>query len=776
MIKSRRLSAESFVHPALASRDAHWSERGTWDAAWIAPEIQVEGVFAYRLRFETLSTRRVILHVSADERFELLLDGNLLDTGPGPSDLAAWAFVTVEVDLTAGVHHLAARVWRLAARAPYSTMSAGRLGFILQSEGISPPLHTGHAQWEVAPLAGIRFSESRSVLAAGWNSHVDGGEYPTGWDVGARWEGFARPAALERGRSAHGANEYPVMTRLLVPTGLPAQQRDTRGFGTVRSVRFLERPADADESVLDALTDLIERERGATVAPGIAVELICDLEDYVCAYTRATTAGGDGARVEVWWQESLYEITGAKGDRGIVQGKEFPDGERGPTPVGHTFRCGPCEATFSTLWWNAGRFVRIVVDTTCASEPLRISAFSLLTTRYPYSDRAVVQAADPDLAWVVDACTRTFHNCSHESMMDCPFYEQLQYVGDSRIQALLAYATSDDDRLARSAIDSFDRSRSLPTGLTASRYPSRVRQEIPGFSLWWVAMVHDFALWRGDRAFVRSMLPGVRSVLEVFSAHTSEEGLLQPPPGWQFVDWVDGWIDGVPPGAQPGHPYAHLQLQYALVLRMASQLESWMGEPHLADVYDTRRRLVLDAAKASFWDDRARMYSDDLAHTAWSQHAQVLAVLSGAPDGALALSEAMSRGDVASTSLYFAFYLIDALGEIGDYRGLRTELDRWIALRETGLLTTPEEPEPSRSDCHAWSAHPIIHLMTRAVGVCPAAPGWSEVFIGEPVPGIGDLQVSLPTPRGVLEVELVAGSVTYRWPEGVRIVSKDLPS
>ncbi|WP_368498225.1 hypothetical protein [Herbiconiux sp. A18JL235] len=741
---------------------------------WITSVQQTEGVFGFRLSFKTAHPERLVLHVSADERFELYLDGQLLDTGPGPADRVAWAFVTLEAEVPAGHHHLAARVWRLGDRAPYSQMSAHRLGFILQSEGVSPPLHTGHAPWVVAPLAGIRFSESDSTRAAGWNSHFDGSAYPSGWEVGEARAQFGPPVVLERGRSAQDANEYSLSTRLLVPTRLPAQQRSSRGLGTVRAATFLDRDAVAGDHLLSALVDLIESGNDTVVPPGVAVELICDLEDYICAYTRLTAEGGEGARIGVWWQESLYEHDGQKGNRDIVAGKVFPDGERSSAPAGHTFIAGGGPCSFSTLWWNAGRYIRFVVDTTGASHPTRIAALTLLATRYPYDSRAGVEPSDPDLAWVVEVCTRTLHNCSHESMMDCPYYEQLQYVGDSRMQALLAYATTDDDRLARAAIEAFDRSRSLPSGLTASRYPSRVRQEIPGFSLWWVAMVYDFALWRGDEVFVRSMLPGVRAVLDVFYAHLDGEGLLRPPNGWQFVDWVDDWAQGVPPGAQAGQPYAHLQFQYALALAMGAQVEEWMGEPHLAEMHTERRRHVLSAAERFFWDDQRGVYADDVAHSAFSEHAQALAVLAGAAHGSKGLARVLTDDQAAKASHYFAFYVIEALGVVGDHRQIRAQLQRWTALRPTGLLTTPEEPEPSRSDCHAWSAHPIVHLATTAVGVKPAAPGWSKIRISDPVRGIGELRVSIPTPRGVLHADFVGGSAAYRWQNGDHLSSDDL--
>ena len=102
--------------------------------------------------------------------------------------------------------------------------------------------------------------------------------------------------------------------------------------------------------------------------------------------------------------------------------------------------------------------------------------------------------------------------------MDCPYYEQLQYAGDTRIQALVSLYMSGDDRLVRNAIAQLNDSRT-PEGATYSRAPSRLQQYIPPFSLWWIGMVHDFWTYRDDPQFVREMLPGVRQVLTFFSRY-----------------------------------------------------------------------------------------------------------------------------------------------------------------------------------------------------------------------------------------------------------------
>ena len=72
-------------------------------------------------------------------------------------------------------------------------------------------------------------------------------------------------------------------------------------------------------------------------------------------------------------------------------------------------------------------------------------------------------------------------------------------MGDTRIQALISLYVDGDDRLMRKAIKMYDYSRSYE-GITTSRYPSRVPQYIPPFSLYWINMVHDYWMYRDDPA------------------------------------------------------------------------------------------------------------------------------------------------------------------------------------------------------------------------------------------------------------------------------------
>jgi hypothetical protein len=108
---------------------------------------------------------------------------------------------------------------------------------------------------------------------------------------------------------------------------------------------------------------------------------------------------------------------------------------------------------------------------------------------------------------------------------------------------------------------------------------------------------------------------------------------------------------------------------------------------------------------------------------------------------------------MTAATYYFRFYLARALDHAGmgdNYLGL---LGPWKTMLSLGLSTWAESPEPTRSDSHAWSAHPNYDLLTIVAGLKPAAPGFRTVSIE---PHLGDLKhvsASMPTPHGAVSVQ-----------------------
>jgi hypothetical protein len=77
---------------------------------------------------------------------------------------------------------------------------------------------------------------------------------------------------------------------------------------------------------------------------------------------------------------------------------------------------------------------------------------------------------------------------------------------------------------------------------------------------------------------------------------------------------------------------------------------------------------------------------------------------------------------------------------------------------DKGLTTWAERPEgtrnPSRSDCHAWSASPNFELFRTVLGIDSAAPGFKRVVI-RPFPGrLARVEGAIPHPAGEIAVSL----------------------
>ena len=103
---------------------------------------------------------------------------------------------------------------------------------------------------------------------------------------------------------------------------------------------------------------------------------------------------------------------------------------------------------------------------------------------------------------------------------------------------------------------------------------------------------------------------------------------------------------------------------------------------------------------------------------------------------------------------YFGFYVFEALRKVGLGDRYIEQLAPWREMLALGLTSTPENPEPTRSDTHAWAAHPNYGLLATVLGVRPSAPGFRTVRIA---PALGPLQTrrgGFPHPRGDIDVAL----------------------
>lgn len=740
-----------YQSPQPASPPGKW-QTTTWDAQWLAhptAPVRQYGVYHFRRTINLPEKpQRFVVHVSADNRYRLFVNGKAAAMGPARGDTQHWHYETVDLApfMQAGSNTLAAQVWHLAESAPLAQMSY-QLGFVLQGDGPTEAVANTNSNWKVWQNAAyspqrIDAVKLNTYLAVGDGDRVEAARYPWGWEqpgfTDSQWPA-ARPmwfAAKPRGLGTDG-------NWALVPRPIPPMESRPVRLGSVR------------------------RAEGVTVPPGFVLgnaELVIpartravilfDQKTLTNAFPELTISAGNGATITLTYAEGLFDAAGRKGNRNDIDGKQIRGMEDQFVADG-----GP-RRTFRPLWFRTYRYLQLTVET--KDEPLTINNLQGDFYGYPFEQKGQFASPDSSLARIWDVGWRTARLCAAETYFDCPYYEQLQYIGDTRIQALISLYVAGDDRLMRRAILDFDQSR-LAEGLTYSRYPSSDPQVIPTFSLFWVCMIHDYWMHRRDDAFVSDRLAGIEAVLRWHEARLDRQtGLNGPLTWWNFVDWSWPWntserIGGVPDGAKTGGS-SILTLQQAYTYLRAADLFAHYGQNQRAEHYRELARRLNKAVMDRCYVPGKGLLADTPAKQQFSQHANIFAVLTNAiPTGQQreVLKKVLAQNPADSlrpATYYFTFYLFQALKKTGLGDEFLPQLQPWHTMIANGLTTFAENPEPTRSDCHAWSASPIYEFLSTVCGINPAEPGFRSVRIEPYLGTLPRAEGTLPHPNGPITV------------------------
>jgi hypothetical protein len=725
-----------------------------WRASWITSLDAPAKATAF-LHFRKSFVLDVVpasfpVYVSADDQFQLRVNGKLVGFGPSVGDTLHWPYEVYDIApfLHEGSNVIAATVWHFGEDAPVRQMSE-RLGFVLDCDPGSAADISTDKSWEVELEPGITTLDIPPAVKAQYyvsslGERFDGAAFDWNWDAAPASGGNWKNAAVIGRAIARGKNDTSTVWQM-VADGLPHMERSHRATGSVVRIVGLGNAGAFPEGDL-------------TVPAHTQATVLLDAGQVITAFPELTLSGGRGATVSATYTEALYGPGDLKGNRNEVGDKTAQGLMDQIVPDGGDRR------QYTPLDWRTWRYLQLTIDT--ADQPIVLNGLKTWFTAYPLTNDASFHSDDPVLSKIWQTGWDTLRICAHDTYMDTPYWERLQYVGDSRIEALVTYATTTDDRLPREAIQAFHNSL-LSDGITLSRYPSRKFQSIPGFSLYYVGMVHDFWMYRNDPGFVRSQISAVRSTLDFFRARQNKDDLLGVLPWWPFVDWANGFERGVPPQTAEGDS-SILSLQFVEALRYAADMEDSLGDPALAreDRQDADR--IAKAVYTLCWSDKEHLLADTPEKTHFSQHANIYGVwLDVIPRGMqrsvmeriLSSSDAAFAPDTApaalsNASFYYRFYLARALLHAGLGDRYIDTLEPWRVMLAHGLTTWAETPEPTRSDSHAWSAHPTYDLLSSVAGVMPGSPGFSSVHIEPHLGKLRQVTAAVPTPRGIVQVDL----------------------
>lgn len=720
------------------------NERKSWNANWISAQGidgNAYGVYYFRKNINVdEKPERFIIHVSADNRYKLFVNGELVSLGPARGDIYFWNYETLDLApfLKSGENNISALVWNEGELRPEAQMSI-RTAFILQGNTEKEEILNTNNSWKC--MQDMGYSAAPSIFCASTGEMVDMRKSIMDWNAptldDSKWPN-ARilTRALVKG-------EWDGAGWMLVPSTLPQMELKYDRIKSLRKIEGMTAPADFPET-----------KTTVTIPAHTKVTMLLDQTYLTNAYLTLTFDKGENAQIGIKYAETLMdEFTGfgaRKSNRNKVDGKIFYG--RRDSLISN----GQMGQNYTTLYWRTFRYIQLSVQT--EDEPLTITDIYGTFTGYPFQQEAVFNTENDEINKMLDIGWRTARLCAMDTYWDCPFYEQLQYIGDTRIQAMITYYNSSDDRLARNALTLMDHSR-LAEGVTLSRYPSKGTQVISTFSLWYIGMLHDYWMYRPDAEFVKEKLAGTRAILDFFSKYQQEDGSLKDTPYWNFVDWAngDGWMIGISPKGPDGSS-AIIDMQLLCAYQWAATLESKLGMAAYAELYKQKADHLKETIRNKYWDSSRNLFSDTKEKKHFSQHANALAILTGLieKDNVKPICNSLLTDEsLTQCTLYFSYYLYQALvkGGMGDY--YMDWLDVWRNAMEEGLTTWPETSnlEYTRSECHAWSSSPNIEFYRTVLGIDSDAPGFSSIKIEPHLGALTNVGGKIPHPKGEISVK-----------------------
>jgi alpha-L-rhamnosidase len=450
---------------------------------------------------------------------------------------------------------------------------------------------------------------------------------------------------------------------------------------------------------------------------------------------------------------------------------------------------GEGRAVFRPTLWRSFRYIRLRLK--YCEAPLTLRRADAIEVTYPFEKRGSFACDDPRLVDIHRICATTVDLCSIESLMDTPSREQAQWLGD--VAAVTVPAIVDAYGDAELPGKFF---RQAAAGAQPSGYISNItnveaggwQNDIPDYSLWWVIALWHYYLHFGDTRYLHECYPALQRIMEAHLRHRDPAGLIDSPPGWVFIDWAPVDTRGV---------CAPCNAIFAGACDAAAHIATFKGDTWSADRWTDAAKRVRAAFTDRFVDlDRGDVVDAVVAgerSTKRSEHAAAAAVRFGCVDEALAdriLDTVFAPGksypapDKGYTEAqpFFMVVVLEALRRHGrTARAVELIRERWGRMLDRGQTSCSEEWYTNgswrdghfhgfqRTHSHAWSACPASFLIKGLAGIEIIEPGCRAIRVNPHADG-PPYAIAWPTPHGEVRVQWDGAAATVAAPAGVRVI------
>ena len=419
-----------------------------------------------------------------------------------------------------------------------------------------------------------------------------------------------------------------------------------------------------------------------------------------------------------------------------------------------------------------------------ASISLKIS---LVTTFYPIEADAETSTSDDDVNKILNVCKHTLKYCRQTHHLDSARHcEPLACTGDYYIEALMTQFSFGDMRLAEFDV--------LRTAELLRHSDGRMFHTT--YSLIWVRMLYDVYMISGNADLLVQCRDALDMLLARFDKYIGENGLVENPPDYMFVDWI--YIDGLsmhhPPKALG---QTVLNMFYFMALSHAEMIYRVLGEDSASMLCNKKKTALQAAINILLYDSEKGMYFEGLNTlipedqvNKWQpqntqkryylKHSNIMAAYTSVCDherAEMLIDKIMSNEIEGDIQPYFMHYLLEAI-YTHDLRNKYTlqVIERWkkpIEDCDKGLAEGFVTPEPTYhfDHSHAWGGTPLHSIPKAITGLSVEEAGCKVLKFDPSLLSFEYASVEIPTAYGTVKCELKQGcSPNITAPDGVKIL------
>ncbi|MGF1448900.1 MAG: family 78 glycoside hydrolase catalytic domain, partial [Opitutales bacterium] len=618
-----------------------------WTGSWIwshepGPQ-NTYWLFRRAFDVETLPASAT-LFASAETRCQLFLNGASIGRAPKPSQpwLQYYHAFDVAAHLKPGPNVLAAIVYVQGAREfcdPGLLVEIEADGSCLVGTDETWAVQRGHAWREHTQQFGMNHF-------ARFQEHVDLRRMPQGWLESdfddATW---TRAVFVPAKRAADGGrpripNAGPWSR--LIPNPLPPMTDDPVYAVAIQRVEecvdlvnrqrsedcsiSLSQPGqDIEHATLENPEALLQADDVTTLKCSEPVgatrylgrwdpAIVLDFGTIVTAYPRLTLEVPEGATLEIGYAERLFD-------------GHFNNALEGWFADTVTFPAGT--HTWQPFTWKAFRYLKLRLKH-ASTQPVRIRDLHARISTYPFEPRGHFECPDADLQGAWEISRETLRLCSNEFLMDTPWREAAQWLGDVASVTLGGIHACFGDTMLPREFYRQTAANQFPTGMISntSNFPSSALYgAIPDYSLEWLIFLWDHFMLTGDEVFLEECYPVALRVIQALLPHSNAHGQVEDVPYWHLIDWAH--LD------RRGAGCAFNALFYG-ALEALGNIATQLGDSRWARKTDALRAILQAHFQQDLWDARHGCFADcrvdGVLSERHSEHASLAAIRFGLAD------------------------------------------------------------------------------------------------------------------------------------------------